>query len=59
MTLLLTPDWSRFFYLFELKNIWWSVFCGYNRFHEFPSKIERHIGWVQRFVRFCYYAPQL
>jgi len=27
---------SRFCYLFELKNIRWSVFCAYNRFHKFP-----------------------
>jgi hypothetical protein len=27
---------DRFCYLFELKNIRWSVFCPYNRFDEFP-----------------------
>ena len=27
---------SRFFYLFELKNIRWSVFCAYNCFHGIP-----------------------
>ena len=27
---------SRFLYLFELKNIRRSVFCPYNRFHEYP-----------------------
>ncbi len=28
---------SRFFYLFEVKNIRWSVFCVYNRFHTYSS----------------------
>ncbi|MBA7635087.1 hypothetical protein ES703_42687 [subsurface metagenome] len=28
---------SRFGYLFELKNIRWSVFCAYNRFHKYSS----------------------
>ena len=24
---------SRFFYLLEMKNLWWSVFCVYHCFH--------------------------
>ena len=26
----------QYMYLFEMKNVWWSIFCVYNRFHEFP-----------------------
>ena len=28
----------RLFYLCELKNLWWSVFCVDNRFHSYSSK---------------------
>src|SRR5919112_1592305 len=28
---------GRFCYLFELKNVWWSVSCVYDRFHTYSS----------------------
>ena len=34
---------DRFFYLFELKNIRWSVFCVYNCFHEFPPRLRGNL----------------
>jgi hypothetical protein len=36
-------------YLIELKDLWWSIFCVYDRFHTFSSKAVCHLlnaDWV-------------